>query len=1013
MSMSGNSYQKENINDGMRSLRPAVDCGLPPPRHRDAIGLSRMGRWVQGTHMQAASSFVRYAGRIVMVAMMAVAAIRADAEEKALKGVALVIGQSAYEHLPPLANPENDAEAIDQLLSDLGFEVDLVRDVDRKKLARSLDRFLEDAEGADVALLYYSGHGIEAAGENFMLPVDADDSALGDAAERLMPLSRILADLQAKVPVTIVLLDACRTSPFPAGATVVLEPGAAPVAVGATGLGTPRGVVALGAGNAPADGLGAVLGFAAAPGTAALDGDPGGNSPYATALLKHLSAGGYAFGDVMTMVTEEVYLRTDARQTPWTNSSLRRLLFFGEAPEEESGDEAAIRGERRKLLLTLSSVPDVERRQVATVARESGVPMDALFAMLKAVGADTPDDPNQLARLLNDQAARLKTLLAERETLKIADPQIAELAALAGRAVEEGALEAAISFHERAKARVAELDGTLADAEADLKARRLEHGAVFAASAETYALAYDHAHAAEDFAKAYEQVERWDDGLALRYKLAEAQALSDLGFFRGDIAATDRAIDAFAEAVRLAPADTDPQGWTDAQSGRAIALWARGERQADLAGLQEARAVLNEALASKTIADLPGLRANLEADLALVLMTIGMREAGTDSLDAAAASARAALGVKTREAAPQQYARLQNHLGSILFVQGVREQSPDRLRESAAALRAALDVWTPETTPLDWANAQNNLALAVGELGSREPGSETLLEAVDLLKSALDVRTREVAPLHWAESLTNLAATYHQLGIRDSETTKWFDEAVTALNEALEEITRERNALKWAAVVDNLGLALANIAERTSDVAVTEKAIATYRLALEERTVERVPLDWASTQSNLGNALYRLGEFAKDPSKHREAVEIFNSVLKVRTRDVDAIGWARAQNNLANVLSALGEHEEGTAQLEQAVAHYRLALEEYPRDINPINFADTHYNIALVQLSIGKKTGAKADFDKAREALKTCVDVYHAAGITQYDSFFESIEVSIEYYDASAQVDQKLKSLKQ
>ena len=112
-------------------------------------------------------------------------AATAHAQEKALTGIALVVGEAEYEHLPSLANPANDAKAIDRLLSDLGFEVDLVQDADQKKLSRALKRFVEDAEGADVALIYYSGHGIEAGGENFLVPVDADVGAAAAEAQDL------------------------------------------------------------------------------------------------------------------------------------------------------------------------------------------------------------------------------------------------------------------------------------------------------------------------------------------------------------------------------------------------------------------------------------------------------------------------------------------------------------------------------------------------------------------------------------------------------------------------------------------------------------------------------------------------------------------------------------------------------------------------------------------------------------------------------------------------------------
>src|SRR4051794_11961112 len=169
------------------------------------------------------------------------------AAEKSLKGVALVIGQSKYEHIPELANPANDAREMVKLLSDLGFDARSVSDRDAKKLKRDLERFVEDAEGADVALLYYSGHGIESGGENWLVPVDADVSSLDNADDALVPLSSVMDELKGVVPVTIVLLDACRTNPFPASALVRESPADPGAPIGAGGLTPVRGAVSFAA----------------------------------------------------------------------------------------------------------------------------------------------------------------------------------------------------------------------------------------------------------------------------------------------------------------------------------------------------------------------------------------------------------------------------------------------------------------------------------------------------------------------------------------------------------------------------------------------------------------------------------------------------------------------------------------------------------------------------------------------------------------------------------------------
>ena len=960
-------------------------------------------------------AFARLWRPLLVVLLWTVAALPAGAgEAKALRGVALIVGQSAYEHLPPLANPESDARAVEDLFDRLGFDTVDARNADVRKLRRALERFAEDAEGADVAVIYYAGHGIEAGGENFLVPVDADLSALDAAGERLVPVSDYLAALQEIVPVTILLLDACRDNPFPAGAMVRKHPAAAPVPVGAAGLGETRGATRLAA-AAPDETLGSVISFAAAPGRAALDGDPGANSPYAAALLKHLAAGGFAFSDVMTMVAEEVWLRTDARQQPWVNSSLRRLLFFG-SETEETGDEAApIRGERRKLLLTMATVGDVQRRQVAATARDKGVPMDALFAMLNALGTAAPGDPDQLARLLDEQANRVRTLLAEREALKQSDPEIARLTALAGDAVAEGALSAALTFHERAKTRVAELSTSLDQSEADIRARRIEHSAVFASSAETYALAYDYARAAEDFSQAFAQVERWDARLALRYKLSEAKALVDMGFFRADEAALDRALAAYATAAALAPPEVDPEGWADTQGGMAMSLWSRGERRAGTEEMERAVDILRAAIDAEALRDLPAKRAQLQSDLALVLMSLGDRKAGTETLEEAATAARAALELRTREVAPMEWARLKNHLGSTLFSIGQRERHRDRLEEAVAAFRDALSVWTPQSAPMDWANAQNNLALTLGELGSRDPDSARLAEAVKLLDGIFDVRTRAAAPLHWAETQSNRGATLYHLALRESDPHRVvavLGEAADAFRQALEEITRQRSPLKWAGIKDNLGLVLSTSAERTGDRAVLDQAIAAYGEALSERTRERVPLEWASSTNNLANAWYRYGELTHEAEHFRKAIPLFEAILEVRTRERDAGGWASTQNNLANTLFSLGTHGGGPEMLRKSAEHYRLAISGYDRATNPIGWADTQYNLSLLLLELGKQTADRAVLAEALAALVACRDVYHEAGQLQWDPYFTDVETAITLVDTELLVAEKLKAAK-
>jgi len=119
----------------------------------------------------------RLALRIVLLAALWFIPVSASGAET-LRGVALVIGNAAYRHIAALPNPVNDARAVEKLLSDLGFDTTIVTDRNARQLSRALDGFIEDAKDADVAMVYYSGHGIEAGGENLLVPVDADLSVL-------------------------------------------------------------------------------------------------------------------------------------------------------------------------------------------------------------------------------------------------------------------------------------------------------------------------------------------------------------------------------------------------------------------------------------------------------------------------------------------------------------------------------------------------------------------------------------------------------------------------------------------------------------------------------------------------------------------------------------------------------------------------------------------------------------------------------------------------------------------
>ncbi|MGE0241867.1 MAG: caspase family protein [Parvibaculaceae bacterium] len=807
-----------------------------------------------------------------------------------LKGVALVIGQSQYRHLPALPNAGNDGRAITQLLTALGFEARSVADRDALKLKRDLERFAEDSEGADVAILYYSGHGIEAGGENYLLPVDADLAALDDAEARLAPLTRTIEQIRQSVPVTILLIDACRTNPFPPGALVKTQAALPGALIGATGLGAPKGAVAVD--DAPqADTLGIVIGYAAEPGHAALDGEAGGTSPYAAALIRHLSAmKGAEFGTVMRMVTEEVYLKTQGRQRPWVNESLRRLLYFGAAPEKPEGDDALITGERRQLLLTIAALPDADRLQVEAIAKDGGVPLDALYGVLRALGEQQiPRDPEALAKLLQEQARKLKTMMAERRALEADDPEITRLASAADRAIAEGAIGTARQFLDQAVARVAATQGAVNEAETKLKAKRLADAAVYARRADASALAFDYPAATKDYQTAFELSEKWDSEKAWHYKTDAAFMLRRQGYETGDTTPLKRSIDLYREAFAPASRGNDPQD-----------LWAA-----------------------------------TQYDLGYALLELAILEDSTTRYEEAAAALRATLAVFDQKTKPEDWAGVQHGLGTVLHRLGQKERSTAKLYQAIAAYRAALTERTRERFRDGWAATTQNLGATLYALGTRENTEVLLREAAVALRAALEVRRPEINPIEWALTQHNLGLVLRQLGKRKRDLIL-LQEAATASRRALEATPQSRFPIYWARIEKSLretqeilGGALLGLGGNDLTAARLEQAIAVFRELAENRSRDSDRRAWAQTQYSLGLALYKLGRRESGTIRLEEAVKAFQAALQEQRLESGSLGWPKTQDDLGRTLQIIGYRRNNAADLEEALRATQKAVEGF------------------------------------------------------------------------------------
>jgi uncharacterized caspase-like protein len=220
--------------------------------------------------------------------------------------IALVIGNGKYENAGILANPINDADAIADLLTKAGFDsVDRRHDLGVVEFKRAVREFVDRAASADVAVVYYSGHGLETGGANYLIPVDAKLTSVLDMDDEALSLDRILVAAGHVKKLSLIILDACRENPFhPAADDAHVTRG---VSMGLAGVGP-----------TVADTL---IAFAAKAGSVSYDGD-GRNSPFTTALLKYLTQPGLDIRLALGKVRDDVLRSTNHRQEPYVYGSL-------------------------------------------------------------------------------------------------------------------------------------------------------------------------------------------------------------------------------------------------------------------------------------------------------------------------------------------------------------------------------------------------------------------------------------------------------------------------------------------------------------------------------------------------------------------------------------------------------------------------------------------------------------------------------------------------------------------
>lgn len=240
-------------------------------------------------------------------ALVPVAVDNIKAHQPSTRRVALVIGNGAYQHTGKLPNPVNDAHDIAQVLKKNNFQVILKTDATLETMANAIHQFGEKLKSGGIGLFYYSGHGIQVKGQNYLLPIDTNLAREDEVKRKAISANDVLEKMgEGKSHLNLVFLDACRNNPFPSNTR-----------------GVNRGLTSMNAPN------GTLLIFSTSPDDVAEDGS-GRNGTYTKHLLEYIDQPGLEIGMMLRQVRTKVKEETGGKQTPWENGSIEGMFYFNE-----------------------------------------------------------------------------------------------------------------------------------------------------------------------------------------------------------------------------------------------------------------------------------------------------------------------------------------------------------------------------------------------------------------------------------------------------------------------------------------------------------------------------------------------------------------------------------------------------------------------------------------------------------------------------------------------------------
>lgn len=269
---------------------------------------------------------------------------------RAEKRIALVVGNSSYRNVTPLVNPRNDAVLMAKTLRSVGFTLvgnQAQLDLDKAGFDRVVQTFGDELTGSDVALFYYSGHGMQIRGSNYLVPISANPVKEVDVDFQMLDVALILRQMEGSgTKLNLVILDACRNNPF-----------------GGRGLrGTESGLAQI---RAPE---GTLLSFATQPGNVAIDGT-GDNSPYTAALAETIQKPGLDVFQTFNQVGLIVKRATGGTQQPWVSSSpIDGSFYFSSPAKDESKNEGMTRPQQA--LSAPSAIPTTPRSSLNQTSLE-------------------------------------------------------------------------------------------------------------------------------------------------------------------------------------------------------------------------------------------------------------------------------------------------------------------------------------------------------------------------------------------------------------------------------------------------------------------------------------------------------------------------------------------------------------------------------------------------------------------------------------------------------------------